>query len=122
MRKSDPQSLFCIGETFPLLPMDLSNYAVKDFILNESCQKWTLERDVEATVFWENWLNAHPDKAELIAEARSTVEAINETIDKDLTSECDHVWQMITESVHDLERDAIIRNNVNNELLKSTNL
>ena len=102
--------------------MDLSNYAVKDFILNESFQKWTLEHDVEATVFWENWLNAHPDKTELIAEARSTVEAIKETIDKNLTSECDHVWQMITESVHDLDRDAIIRNNVNNELLKSTNL
>jgi transmembrane sensor len=89
--------------------MDLSNYAVKDFVLNESFQKWTLERDGHAETFWENWLNEHPDKIELIAEAKSIIQSIKETQEKDLLSECDQVWQRIAESIPELDRDAIIK-------------
>jgi transmembrane sensor len=53
--------------------MDPSNYSVKDFVLNESFQKWTLEPDPEVKAFWENWVNEHPDKAEMIAEAKSVI-------------------------------------------------
>ncbi len=101
--------------------MDLSNYAVKDFVLNESFQKWTLEPDLQGKVFWENWLNEHPDKIELIMEARSTIEAIRETHETDLTYEHDEVWQRITVDIDDLDRGAKTKNNLNNETLKFTN-
>lgn len=106
MRKTDPTSLFYIGEFFPLLPMDLINYSVKDFVLNESFQKWILEPDEEVKTFWEGWLNAHPSKTELIREARSTILFMKETNEKNLVRECDQVWDMITSSIRDLERDA----------------
>ena len=89
--------------------MDLSNYSAKDFVLNESFQKWILEPDVETKVFWKDWLTANPDKMELITEARSTIQSIRETHEKDLKCERDQVWNMITESIEDIEREAIIK-------------
>ena len=94
---------------FSLPPMDLSNYTVKDFVLNESFQKWILEPDIEATIFWEDWMNAHPDKIELIREAASTIESLRTANEKDLTTEFDQVWNMITESIHTLEAEAIMK-------------
>jgi transmembrane sensor len=55
--------------------MDLINYSVKDFLLNESFQKWILELE-EVNIFWEDWLNAHPDKISLITEAKSAIQSI----------------------------------------------
>src|SRR5688500_10984903 len=101
--------------------MDLSNYTVKDFVMNESFQKWTLEADLEDKAFWQNWLNEHPDKMELIAEARSTIESIKESYERNLDAELDEVWLRITESIHDSDKDAITKKNLNNELLKFTN-
>ncbi len=89
--------------------MDLINYSVKDFILNESFQKWILQTDIEAKLFWEDWLNTHPDKIELITEARSMIQSITETHEQNLEGECDEVWRMITESIHDLDSDAMIK-------------
>jgi len=84
--------------------MDLSNYAVKDFVLNESFQKWTLEPDLQVKIFWENWLKDHPDKIVLITEARSAIEAIRQIHETDLTCEYEEVWQRITEDIDDLGR------------------
>jgi hypothetical protein len=89
--------------------MDLSNYSVKDFVLNESFQKWILEPDVDTKVFWEDCLNTHPDKMESITEARSTIQLIKEAQEEDVTHERDQIWNMITESIEDLEREAIIK-------------
>lgn len=85
--------------------MDLSNYTVKDFVLNESFQKWILESDAEAKAFWEDWVDEHPDKIELITEARSTVQSLREIHEKNLACERGQVWNMITESIQDLERE-----------------
>jgi hypothetical protein len=85
--------------------MDLINYSVKDFVLNESFQKWILESDEEVRAYWDDWLNAHPNKTELIREARSTILFMKEANEKNLRRECDQVWNMITASIRDLERD-----------------
>jgi transmembrane sensor len=102
--------------------MDLSNYSVKDFVMNESFQKWTLEPDLEGKAFWENWLNERPEKIELIAEARSIIESLKASYERTLDGELDEVWLRITESIYDSDKDAITKNNLNNELLKFTNL
>jgi hypothetical protein len=85
--------------------MDLINYSVKDFVLNESFQKWILESDEEAKAYWEGWVNAHPNMTELIREARSTILFMKEANEKNLRRESDQVWNMITASIRDLERD-----------------
>jgi hypothetical protein len=85
--------------------MDLENYSVKDFVLNESFQKWILEHDEDARIFWEDCLSAHPVKADLMREARSVVLLIKEGNNKHLTRERDQVWRMILESIHQADRD-----------------
>lgn len=80
--------------------MDLENYSVKDFVLNESFQKWILERDDNARIFWEDRLSAHPAKADLMREAQSVILSIKEGNNKQLTRERDQVWRMISESIH----------------------
>lgn len=90
--------------------------------MNESFQKWTLEPDLEGKAFWEKWLNEHPDKAELIDEAKSAIESIKETYERNLDGELDEVWLRITDSIHDPDLDAVTKNILNNELLKFTNL
>ena len=81
--------------------MDLSNYSVKDFVLNESFQKWILEPDVGAKVFWENWLNANPDKIDAITEARSMIQSMYETMEENAEVEFDQVWNKLTKSIQD---------------------
>jgi len=52
--------------------MDLINYSVKDFLLNES---------------------------------KSAIQSIIEANEKNLTHKRDQVWNMITASIHELDRD-----------------
>lgn len=74
-------------------------------MLNESFQKWILEPDEGVNVFWENWLAAHPENAELVREATSMILSIKEANEKNLRPEFDEVWDMITASIHDVEGD-----------------
>jgi transmembrane sensor len=108
MRKGECWSLFDIGEVFPVT-MDPKNYSIKDFILNESFQKWILERDEEASNSWEGWLKENPGKAEVIREARSIVLAIRKANEKQLTRQRDEVWEMIMETTHHLDGDPAIK-------------
>jgi hypothetical protein len=87
------------------IAMDLENYSVKDFILNESFQKWILEEDEEANIFWEEFQNAHPNKAELICEAKSAILSLSKANDQQLAPERNQVWQMILKSIDQLDRD-----------------
>jgi transmembrane sensor len=85
--------------------MDFENYSVKDFVLNESFQKWILEHDEDARIFWEDCLSAHPAKADLMREAQSVILSIKGGNDKHLTREREQVWRMILESIHQTDRD-----------------
>ena len=88
--------------------MDLTNYTIKDFVLNESFLKWILEPDEGSRDFWEKWLNANPDKTDLITAARSMVLSIKGVNEKKLTHEQDEVWEMISRSIHQSNRDSAI--------------
>ena len=86
--------------------MDLENYTVKDFVLNESFQKWVLEHDDDSRTFWEECISAHPTKADLMREAQSVILFIKEGNNKQLTRERDQVWRIISESIQHPERDS----------------
>ena len=105
MRKRSCLSLSIEVVLFLWLSMDLRSYSVKDFVLSESFQKWILEPDDEVNIFWEDWLNSHPDKMALVREARSTILTIKAAHEKGLARERDQVWDMITASIHDIDQD-----------------
>ncbi len=61
------------GIRTPSAMQDYSNYAVKDFVLDESFQQWVLNPKKESDLFWKKWVTEH-QKVEIINEARYIVE------------------------------------------------
>ena len=53
--------------------MDFHQYNTEDFICNESFQRYCMGEDEADVSFWENWIGAHPEKEEIIAEAKRIV-------------------------------------------------
>jgi hypothetical protein len=89
--------------------MDLSNYSVKDFVLNESFQKWILTADDDAHVFWEEWLFAHPEKDDMVMEARAIIHIMRIGFEEDTLDDQDAVWNRITKTIWTHESDAVAR-------------
>ncbi|MEQ9443324.1 MAG: FecR domain-containing protein [Cyclobacteriaceae bacterium] len=48
-------------------------YQVNDFVTDPFFRKWVLTSDEEANAHWQGWLLRHPEKSELIAQARRLV-------------------------------------------------
>jgi transmembrane sensor len=82
--------------------MDLSNYVVKDFVLNESFQKWILQPDDEIQYFWMNWLKDHPEKCDIIAEAKLFIQNINASMEESVPDFLD-AWDKINDSLENFE-------------------
>ncbi len=49
--------------------MDYISYTIEDFALDESFQKFVLETDDNATRFWKDWIEKHPQKKAEILKA-----------------------------------------------------
>jgi transmembrane sensor len=80
--------------------MDFSNYSAKDFVLNESFQKWILEPDEETSAFWNDWMIKHPGKAEIVDEAKTLVRNIRCVIEKNVTLDAEEVWTRISKQIN----------------------
>jgi transmembrane sensor len=50
-----------------------SNYSVNDFVLDEFFHSWVTKADDHANSFWSQWLKDHPERKEIVEEARSIV-------------------------------------------------
>lgn len=51
-------------------------YDISDFVMDEDFIRWVQEKTEEDEQFWAGWLQLHPDKHLVIAEARRVVECI----------------------------------------------
>jgi ferric-dicitrate binding protein FerR (iron transport regulator) len=51
-------------------------FDITDFVMDEDFIRWVNEKKKADNDFWDNWLNQHPDKHMVIAEARRIVESI----------------------------------------------
>ncbi|WP_236974154.1 FecR family protein [Membranihabitans maritimus] len=93
-----------------------NDYKKDDFVLDEYFQQWVLESDSETQKFWTNWLKLHPEKGEVIDEARRTVILLSEEMKVEKLSEGDYnaMWQNISErkkgkSKHIFSQNILIR-------------
>lgn len=53
--------------------MHYDDYGVEDFASDPHFIRWVLQPDPEQEAFWQKWLQHHPEKAALLAEARKMV-------------------------------------------------
>jgi transmembrane sensor len=79
--------------------MDFSNYSARDFVLNESFQKWALDPDEKTSAFWEDWINSHPHQSEIIEEAKATIQSIKSVMEKNVACARDEVWERIMKDI-----------------------
>jgi len=80
--------------------MDFSSYTTKDFVLNESFQKWVLDPDEETRASWNSWMIKNPEKAEAIEEARTVLQGIRSVLDKNAECDADQVWARISRDIN----------------------
>lgn len=57
--------------------MNFENYKVNDFLMDESFHNWVKNPNSEDGIFWESWLNDHPDKQLLANQAKKVIRAIS---------------------------------------------
>src|SRR5687768_16945252 len=55
---------------------DFRLYDISDFVIDEDFIRWVHEQREEDNLFWNTWLQQHPDKHLVIAAARRIVESI----------------------------------------------
>jgi ferric-dicitrate binding protein FerR (iron transport regulator) len=55
---------------------DYRLFDISDFVMDEDFIRWVNEKKEADNVFWENWLNQHPGKHMVVAEARRILESI----------------------------------------------
>lgn len=55
---------------------DFRLYDISDFVIDEDFIRWVHEQREEDNLFWNTWLQQHPDKHLVIASARRIVESI----------------------------------------------
>lgn len=76
-----------------------STFSTHDFVLDEFFQHWILNpEDQEANIFWESWLKEHPEKEQIVAEAREVLKSMRFSsykLDKEGVSA---LWENIRES------------------------
>ena len=53
--------------------MHYANYEAEDFASDPAFRQWVRQPDAEQDVFWKEWLEHHPEKAETLAQARRLV-------------------------------------------------
>jgi transmembrane sensor len=87
--------------------MDLSNFSTKDFLLNESFQRWVLESDEVAKCFWEECLAAYPEKYEMISDARTHIETMHGYFAGLRKEDETEVWQRISNSIEEVDLETM---------------
>lgn len=78
--------------------MNYKNYSVKDFILDESFQKWILHPDEATCSFWESWLKLHPEKQATVEEARNFIKSLGFREELPTRQDFSEVWENIDEA------------------------
>ncbi len=57
--------------------IDYNKFKTEDFVTDASFRLWVSGTSPEHTAFWEFWLEAHPEKTEMITQAKLLVLALN---------------------------------------------
>lgn len=77
--------------------------APEELALDSSFQRWQLDNDPAATVFWQEWLGQHPDKAELVEKATTILLSLHNTYGRQFTGRLPISDQEIQQEINRLQ-------------------
>lgn len=77
--------------------MDYHSFSTNEFVADEYFQQWVYQPSHETNMFWQAWLEQHPDKAESLKAARRILLELElqDEVDTDETRK-NEIWDAIT--------------------------
>lgn len=85
--------------------MDHNTASSAELAVDQSFIQWVKHPNEESTLYWRNWLEKNPDKAEVIADARRLVLLLSQEDEESYGDELEHVWLQLTEARQNNIRD-----------------
>lgn len=80
--------------------IDFLNYSVKDFLLDESFQRWISQDDVVFNDGFDNWLTEHPERRDTLERARTMLLKMQSHFEADTArNEIDEIWARIQHTI-----------------------
>lgn len=79
--------------------MDYRNFSIEDFVLDPFFRSWATGTEHSGGVFWIEWMDANPDKAAMIEEARKIVRGLQFSIDGPTGTEAGEVKDRVKEQL-----------------------
>ncbi len=84
--------------------MSYSSFTVEDFVLDKHFRQWVLSPEAERNLFWKTWLAHHPEKKEVLQEARALILKMPR-INYGWNSEVeDALWQSIAQDTQERQQ------------------
>jgi len=82
--------------------MDISNYTVEDFVLDQEFRLWILSPNVESNIIWENLLKKNPTQIKNVKIAREILLNLSFKSQKLTETESLEIWQAINRGIEEL--------------------
>jgi ferric-dicitrate binding protein FerR (iron transport regulator) len=76
--------------------MDHNTASSAELAVDHGFIQWVKHPNEESTLYWKNWLENNPDKAEVIADARRLVLLLSQEEEEDDSDELDNIWAKLT--------------------------
>jgi transmembrane sensor len=89
--------------------MLFKDYTIRDFLHHELFRKWVINPDHDTNIFWDNWLAEHPDKREMIEQAKDILLLIGAEEYEPGTEDQQEVWTKILTTIHAKKRVVLPR-------------
>ena len=91
-----------------MLKIDFHKYSVKDFLLDESFQRWARQEDPDTVTHFDNWLEEHPENGAILEEARTIVLRLKSHLEDDESpNEIEEVWSKIQNTMNNTLRASL---------------
>lgn len=84
--------------------MNLNEYQLIDFVLDENFRRWVISPDAETDNFWIPWIQEHPDKEPLVAGAREVLLSLRVS---EVPLSNHEIEQVVEDTIHKLSTDSV---------------
>jgi transmembrane sensor len=89
--------------------MNYTLFTTTDFVRDALFQKWVVSPDAASQAFWEDWLEQHPEKQAIVAEARKIILLLGFGEDTSANEAFIEVWNRIQAEKENLPSSQPIR-------------
>ncbi|MEM9830667.1 MAG: FecR domain-containing protein [Bacteroidota bacterium] len=84
------------------------HYLAEDFAQDSWFIQWVKAKDQNSRAFWDKWLVEHPEKNEVITEARSLVQLIHSQEKEPSQAQIERIWQQVEEGLENQPKVVIM--------------